>query len=408
MINCLPKSRVTGSTRHRAVARVASVFLLSTSLAACSTLGGSGPSSNAVRGAKSEQVGGADIRVVTLTGDVAKSLIDHSVSPGFLEVFGDGAPMGALIGQGDVLDISIWESPPAALFGMFGDPAEAAQVASIETARRTDMPQQMVDASGIISIPFVGNLRVAGKSPRQVETEIKGRLRGIANKPQVSVGILRNATSNVTVVGKVTTNGRVPLTPRGERLLDVLAVSGGVVDKIERVVIQITRDSSVVSMPMEAVIRDPRQNIRLMPDDVVTAIFEPYSFTALGAVGIPSEINFEATGITLSQALGRIGGLQDSRADVKGVFLFRLEDPAKLDPAITANARLTPDGKLPVIYRINFAEPQSFFLAQGFAMRHRDIVYVSNAPGADLQKFIGILSQTAFSIIGISNAVSGN
>jgi hypothetical protein len=60
---------------------------------------------------------------------------------------------------------------------------------------------------------------------------------------------------------------------------------------------------------------------------VSTAFYQPFSFTALGASGKNDEINFEAPGISLTQALGRIGGVQDSRADVKGVFVFRFEEP---------------------------------------------------------------------------------
>jgi polysaccharide export outer membrane protein len=408
MTDCRIANRQTKTKRGVASARIALAMLLSTTLAACSTLGSSGPNSREIRGAKSERINGADIRVVELTDQVAHNLIAHSKPRNFHDVLGEGQPTGAKIGQGDVLAVTVWEAPPAALFGMLGQRTEIVESTSLETAKMTDMPQQMVDASGMLSLPFVGTLRAAGKTPRQLEADIAARLRGIANKPQVSVGTLRNATSNVTVVGKVATNGRVPLTPRGERLLDVLAVSGGVTEKLERTVIQITRTSEVVSMPVEAVIRDPRQNIRLQPDDVVTAIHQPYSFTALGAVGTPSEIDFEATGITLSQALGRIGGVQDNRADVKGVFLFRLEDPRNLDPTTVDNAQLTPDGKLLVIYRVNLADPRSFFLAQNFTMRNRDILYVSNAPGVDLQKFVSIISQMAFSLIGVSNAVTAN
>jgi polysaccharide export outer membrane protein len=230
-------------------------------------------------------------------------------------------------------------------------------------------------------------------------------LKGIANQPQVSVGLVRNASANVNVVGKVATNGRVPLTPRGERLLDVLAISGGVIERLERTAIQITRDDRVVSMPMETVVRDPEQNIRLRPDDVVTALYQPYSFTALGAVGAQTEVDFEATGTTLSQALGRVSGLQDNRADVKGLFVFRMEDPSRLNPSVVAGARLLPDGTLPVVYRIDLSDPRGVFLAQSFEMRNRDVLYVSNAPGVDLQKFVTILSQIAFSLIGITNAV---
>ena len=46
----------------------------------------------------------------------------------------------------------------------------------------------------------------------------------------------------------------------------------------------------------------------------------------LGAVTKNEELSFEAQGISLTQALGRIGGLIDKRADASGVFIFRFED----------------------------------------------------------------------------------
>jgi polysaccharide export outer membrane protein len=169
--------------------------------------------------------------------------------------------------------------------------------------------------------------------------------------------------------------------------------------------IQLSRGDRVASMPLEAVIQDPRQNVVIQPDDVVTVYFQPYSFTAMGATGSNNEHPFEATGITLSQALGRIGGLRDDRADIRGVFLFRLEDPAKLGSQLPPNARLTPDGKLPIIYRLDLKDPGSFFVAQSFPMRNRDVLYVSNAPLADVQKFMNLVSSATFSAIGVANAV---
>ena len=400
--------RANQARSSNAAKRLLLIALLSSALAGCSTLGSSGPNTGAVRKADAHQVNGADIRVIDLSNEVARDLITNSPGERFSDVFGDGPIVGTIIGPGDVLDVTIWESPPAALFGMLGGTAVLFDPTAIDTAKKTDMPQQMVYANGMFSLPFVGTLRAAGRSPLQLQADIAARLKGIANHPQVSVGIERNATSNVTVIGKVTTSGRIPLTPRGERLLDVLATAGGVVDKLEKTTIQVTRGSKAASMPMETLIRDPQQNIRLQADDVVTAIYQPYSFTALGAVGTSSEIEFEATGISLSQALGRVGGLQDNRANVKGVFVFRFEDPRRLDPAIVANAELTPDGKLPVIYRVNLGDPRSLFLAQSFAMRDHDVLYVSNAPGVDLQKFVNILTQTAYSVINISRSITGN
>jgi polysaccharide export outer membrane protein len=76
-----------------------------------------------------------------------------------------------------------------------------------------------------------------------------------------------------------------------------------------------------------------------------------------------------------------------------------------VDPAIAATARRTPDGRIPVIYRVDLGDPASFFVAQSFPIRNKDVLYVSSAPLADLQKFVSIVSSMAFSVIGITNSI---
>jgi polysaccharide export outer membrane protein len=109
--------------------------------------------------------------------------------------------------------------------------------------------------------------------------------------------------------------------------------------------------------------------------------------------------------VTLSQALGRVGGIKDDRADIRGVFIFRLEDPAALDPAVAATGRRTPDGRIPVIYRINLSDPSSFFVAQTFPIRNKDVLYVSTAPLSDFQRFVSIVSSLAFTALGLGQAI---
>jgi polysaccharide export outer membrane protein len=90
---------------------------------------------------------------------------------------------------------------------------------------------------------------------------------------------------------------------------------------------------------------------------------------------------------------------------VRGVFIFRLEDPAALDPALAASSQRTPDGKVPVIYRVNMNDPATFFIAQSFPVRNQDVLYVSSAPLTDIQKFVSIVSGLAFTVIGLGQAV---
>jgi polysaccharide export outer membrane protein len=159
-------------------------------------------------------------------------------------------------------------------------------------------------------------------------------------------------------------------------------------------------------MPLEKVINDPLQNVRLRPGDVVTVQHQPFSFVALGAVQRNAEVPFEGNGITLAEALGRAGGLNDRRADVKGVFVFRLEDRAALPALAGPDVQATADGRVPVVYTLRMTDAASLFAMQDFRMRDGDVLYISTAPGVELERFLQTISSTAFSIVATGNALN--
>lgn len=373
-------------------------------LPGCASLGNSGPSTSRVIASSKDDLAGSMVQLIEVNDEVAEKLYRSAQPTPFSEALADTPATRTKIGFGDVLDVTVWEAPPAVLFGMLNGKTKSSPISD---GGSTGIPAQMVDENGAITLPYIGSVKVANRTPHQVEEEIRQRLTGIANFPQVIVSIAHNNSSNVTVLGEVAASSMVPLTPRGERVLDVLAAAGGVRQQVDKITIQVTRAGTVASMPMQNVIQDPLQNVRLQPEDVVTAIFQPYSFTALGASGLNAEVPFEASGISLSQALGRINGLRDDRANTRGVFVFRWEDAKLVDPTDNSQIPQRGDGKTPVIYRVDISDPKSFFVAQNFPLKNKDVVYVSNASGVELQKFVSLLSQTAFSIIGITNFANG-
>jgi polysaccharide biosynthesis/export protein len=380
-------------------------LLLATSAFALASCASDGPLTRTV--VKAPQKATADavhIKVVDVTDATIQQLATMQRKASFLDQLGDGVPRNVIVGSGDTLDVAIWEAPPAALFGLLnsGGGASEAVGSGGMISRSPAIPEQMVDSDGQISIPFVGKVDVAGLTPQQISVAIERRLQGKAHLPQVVVRRIENSTANVTVVGDVSKSGRIPLTPKGERLLDALAGAGGTKEPINKLVVQLTRGGKVTTMPLDTVIRDPRQNIRLAPDDVVTLLFQPYSFTALGAVNKSSEVPFEATGMSLAQALGRIGGLDDNRSDAKGVFVFRFENYQNGLVDEHANDGSNPTRGIPVIYRFDLKNPASLFFLQRFAMQDHDVVFVSNSPITDFQKFLGLISQVTFSLIGIA------
>ncbi len=333
------------------------------------------------------------VQIVDVDDQVARALLAQRRQALFSERLGREPPPAASIGRGDSLEVSIWEAPPATLFG--GGSVDTRQPS---TVRSVVLPEQVVDREGMISVPFAGRVGAAGQSPGAVAEEIVRRLRGKANQPEVIVRLMRNASSNVTVVGEVTNSVRMPLTASGERLLDALAAAGGVRQPVSKMTVQVTRGNAFHALPLDQVIRDPLQNIPLFPGDVITALFQPLSFTALGATGKNEEIAFEAQGISLAQALARAGGLLDTRANPQGVFIFRLENEKALawprQPAGT-----TPEGLVPVVYRIDLRNPAGFFVMQSFAMANKDVLYVSNAPAAELQKFLNLVFSVAYPVL---------
>jgi polysaccharide export outer membrane protein len=332
------------------------------------------------------------LRVLAVTDQLAQQVNVADVHGDFAVRLGDATPIGTRVGVGDTLEVTIWEAAPAALFGT-ANLDNSGIGSNVATTRPNTLPGIVVGPSGTINIPFAGQVPAAARTLREIEQEIVRRLRGRAHLPQVMVRIAHNATANVTVLGDVKNPERVPLTPRGERILDAIAEAGGTSAPIDRMTIEITRGDVVQRMAARDLVRDPRQNVILRTDDVVTALYQPYSFTVIGATGKNDEVRFEGVGLTLAQALGRIGGLQDMRADPRGVFVFRWERPQLLGQS-TQSAGANADGLVPVIYQADLKQPATYFAAQHFRIRDGDVIYVSNSRAAELQRFVNIVSSS--------------
>jgi polysaccharide export outer membrane protein len=334
------------------------------------------------------------LQIVDIDEATTRRLLTQRAQRLFSETLGNQRIASRTVGPGDSLEVSIWEAAPATLFAtspLLGTGG------SIATSHATTLPEQTVDDDGFIMVPFAGRIAAAGRTLQAIEAEIVQGLSKKANQPEVLVRLTHNFSANATVVGEVTSSTRVSLVPGNERLLDAIAAAGGVRQPVNKMTIQVTRASNVYSLPLETIIRDPQQNVPLLPGDVVTALFQPYSFNALGATGKNEEINFETQGITLAQALARSGGLIDARSNAKGVFVFRFEPQSALAWP-NQPVKTTPEGMVPTVFRIDLTDPNSFFLMQSFWVENRDILYVSNAPIVEIQKFLNVLFSVAYPI----------
>jgi polysaccharide biosynthesis/export protein len=376
--------------RFRAVALVPVFAAFSIVFGGCAYIPTSGPS---VKEVNTSAATGA-IQLVDVDASVVQQLVTHRKQKLFSESLTSEIQSSYRVGAGDVIEVTIWEAPPATLFSNSSvDPRAQA------STRAVTLSDLLVDGEGTIRIPFAGRVQASGQTLGAIEAQIVKRLTGKANQPEVLVRLVKNTSLNATVVGEVNTSVRFPLSPSGEKLLDAIAAAGGVRQSVNKITIQLTRGKDVFAMPLDSIIRDPRQNVPLIRGDVITALYQTNSFTALGATGKNEEMPFEAQGISLAQALARSGGLQDSRSDARGVFIFRFEPKPALKWA--TEPVTTTDNLVPVVYRIDLKNPNSFFVMQGFAINNKDLLYVSNAPAAELQKFLNVVFSVAYPLLNV-------
>lgn len=305
--------------------------------------------------------------------------------PTFNGMYGDyRGPKAQKVDVGDTVQINIWETGSG---GLYTTPATDRVVPG---SRIGTIPEQVVARDGTVNVPYAGRIRVAGKSPAEIEQLIVKGLAGKTADPQAMVSLTRNISNSVTVTGDVTQGARVPLSPNGDRVLDVIAVAGGIKAPVHETFITVSREGTSLSVPLQAILASTKENIYLQPNDVVTVFRAPQSFTAFGATGRNAVVGFDASGLTLEEAIGKAGGLLDDRSDPKGVFILRYEpvDLVRNYPSIPQH--LLVSSVVPVAYRLDMRDPTSLFRARRFQMRDKDILYVSHAPITEVEKVFRI------------------
>jgi polysaccharide export outer membrane protein len=383
--------------------RIFGVFAAA-SLSGCSLLPGSGPSGDAVMtaGMPSESQPETAFALVEIDGQVVAALARHG-APGLRGSFGDYRPPASQpIGVGDTLQITLWE---AASGGLFSSPATDR---TSPGSRSAAIPDQTVGRDGSVTVPYAGRIQVAGRTQQEVEAVIIDRLRGKAIEPQALVNVSRNISNTATVTGEVTQGARVPLTLRGDRVMDVIAQAGGFRSPVHETFISLTRGDRTARAPIQALLANPRENIFVRPGDVLTVERTPQTFTVAGATGANAVVPFDARGITLEEAIGKAGGLADQRADPSGLFVLRYEPTAVIADYPTVSPLLASQRLIPVAYHLDMRNPASLFTARRFAMRDKDILYVSNAPVTEIAKafqLVSMLTQPAIQGAAVGAAV---
>ena len=297
-----------------------------------------------------------------------------------------GKPPAPKIGIGDTVTMTIWEAAGGGLFG-------TSPIAGVSPGSRSvTIPEQVVARDGAISVPFADRIPVAGKSALEVQNTDRAAAGGESDRAAGDRCLTKSVSNAATVSGEVVSGSRVPLSVNGDRLLDLIALSGGAKAPVYETFVRLSPRGRHRDDPDGNARVGPGGDIYAWPGDVLTLVRIPQTFSVFGATGQNVQLSFNAERVTLAEALAKAGGLQDLRADPAGVFLFRFEPPDIVGALKAAPLATGPGGSSPIVYRLDLSDANSYFFAQRFPVEDKDIIYVANAKLNELQKFFTLLN----------------
>lgn len=365
------------------------VFLCGVS-SACSTLPSSGPTASRIVDGERKEAEQLGFTVIDLTSTTVPSTDQPPLmSPNGLAALARHGQVD-LLGPGDVLSITVYEVG-VMLFGNNNTTFGSSPGGSFDpSARGQSLSGVTVRDDGTIQLPYIGKLVVSGRTTAEVERMIVLRLRGSSQAPQALVAVLQNVHNTVLVSGSVAKPGRQSLTLAKERLLDVISAAGGVGTGggPENTVVRVRRDGRVGEAYLAAIESGGIADLVLLPGDRIDVLRRPRTFSVFGAAGRVSQVPFPSASVSLAEAIAQSGGPDDNRADSTAVFVFRDNAPP---PDIVDTNKAAPAGA-PVVYRINFQKPSNYFLAQRFAMRDKDVIFIANARINQTRKLVELFN----------------
>ena len=350
-------------------ARIALLLVLAGTLAACG-LPRSGPTKREIIAGTVEKQG--DAYVVEVDDRVTRAT---AAAPafGFSSQFINAGVVGSdPVQPGDTLGLTIWENVDDGLLAGQG-------------ANATALEEVQVDGSGFIFVPYAGRIKAAGNPPEAIRRIITEKLENQTPDPQVLVRRLAGDGSTVSITGTVGAQGVYPIERPTRTLSAMLAKSGGVAIEPEIAQVTVFRGAHQATVWFQDLYKNPDYDIALRNGDRILVEADTRSYTALGATGSQSRVDFDKQDLSAIEAIAQVGGLSSSQADPTGVFVFRNE-PQDIARQVLGRNDLIGDQR--IVYVLDLTGPNGVFLARDFVIRDGDTVYVTEAPFVRLNKTI--------------------
>ncbi|MBB1600089.1 hypothetical protein A9977_08575 [Variovorax sp. UMC13] len=308
--------------------------------------------------------------------------VSAGIGPEVLALIGN--PEAYRIGPGDVIGIVVYDHPEIAFSST---PATTvADPASISPA-----PGFIVSDTGQLTFPYAGPLNAAGMTVQQIEDTLVQRLSRVFKKPQLSVRVTAFRSKRAYVEGEVRSPGLLVFTDIPMTLAEALNRAGGLLPNGDRSFVTLTRNGVTTTLDLVGLAGagvDPTRIPLKNGDMVMVRGRDERKVTVMGEVLQQAAIPMRNGRLSLNEALSEVGGVNLSSANPRQIYVVRNE----------------PKGGQS-LFHLDARTPTALALADQFALRPRDVVYVDPVPLVQWNRVISLIlpsTATATSVRDLS------